>query len=652
MNTRCNCLSDATTRTSFGSARTGSLFSLRWLSQWRRTALSLAWVAYAALLTFLVYSALIQDLFGRPGALLDDILLLESAWIFIEQSWGWTDYLYVGLWVVAVAGFGTLLARYLKAVWQWGAQRNPRHVIVGGAVLSAYCLLSLSWFGVGRDDPLIQLQAKQVFNNWQRSQLVLATVDALNNTSLQSAARLAETIPVRRPDIFLFEVESYGATLWADDDYAVAREGLMRRVESELATLQLPMLSRFATSPVYGGGSWMSKASALSGMKIETHSTYSAWTKLASRYPHLIAYLNRQGYYTLAIQPASLSVAGLYDYDDVIVRSDLSYNGFFYGFGHVPDQWSLEYAFENHWSRGPRPRLFHFSAVSTHFAWESPPRITEDVAALEEPQPSFLETQPYYVELALTVPQGRKRDYFVTIAYEWELMLEAFRHRIEPGFIALIYGDHQPPFIAGGRGGNDVAVHVVTDIPDLPGPLATAGFTAGAESLGRGRPRKSSVSKRSILSSSASCRQKTGPHWNTAPTASPSQLCERGSYPPTALTEHSSQAASSPCARTMVLAPFAVDQAASFCSCHETVGRAVVPVSHVADDPVFQRFGTVRVVPTARTLSRWLRHFTMTTVTRFQALNAAVVSQLLPGLGLRTWTVDVDGVVVSTGLQP
>ena len=74
-------------------------------------------------------------------------------------------------------------------------------------------------------------------------------------------------------------------------------------------------------------------------------------------------------------------------------------------------------------------------------------------------------------------------------------------------------------------------------------------------------------------------------------------------------------------------------------------------VAYVADDPVFQRFGSVRVVPTARTLSRWLRHFTMPTVARLQALNAAVVSALLPGLGLRTWTVDVDGVVVSTGLQ-
>ena len=80
-------------------------------------------------------------------------------------------------------------------------------------------------------------------------------------------------------------------------------------------------------------------------------------------------------------------------------------------------------------------------------------------------------------------------------------------------------------------------------------------------------------------------------------------------------------------------------------------GRRLRHLAYVADDPIFQRFGNVRVVPTARTLSRWLRHFTMRTVTRFQALNAAVVRQLLPALGLRTWTVDVDGVVVSTGLQ-
>ena len=45
----------------------------------------------------------------------------------------------------------------------------------------------------------------------------------------------------------------------------------------------------------------------------------------------------------------------------------------------------------------------------------------------------------------------------------------------------MIFGDHQPPFITSAQGDHDVAVHVVTDIPDLPGPLAAAGFAAGGQ---------------------------------------------------------------------------------------------------------------------------------------------------------------------------
>ena len=41
----------------------------------------------------------------------------------------------------------------------------------------------------------------------------------------------------------------------------------------------------------------------------------------------------------------------------------------------------------------------------------------------------------------------------------------------------------------------------------------------------------------------------------------------------------------------------------------------------------------------------------MTTVARLQAINTAVVARVLATLGVRTWTIDVDGVVVSTGLQ-
>jgi hypothetical protein len=80
-------------------------------------------------------------------------------------------------------------------------------------------------------------------------------------------------------------------------------------------------------------------------------------------------------------------------------------------------------------------------------------------------------------------------------------------------------------------------------------------------------------------------------------------------------------------------------------------GRRLDHVGYVADDPVLLRFCRLKVLPTARSVSRWLTQFTMKTVERLQALNAAVIEQVIAGLRLHTVTVDVDGVVVSTGLH-
>ena len=80
-------------------------------------------------------------------------------------------------------------------------------------------------------------------------------------------------------------------------------------------------------------------------------------------------------------------------------------------------------------------------------------------------------------------------------------------------------------------------------------------------------------------------------------------------------------------------------------------GRRVRHLGFVQGDPVFERFCGLRRLPSARTVGRWLRQFTMETVGRLQSLNGAVIAHVVPGLGLRTLTVDVDGVVVSTGQQ-
>jgi hypothetical protein len=73
-------------------------------------------------------------------------------------------------------------------------------------------------------------------------------------------------------------------------------------------------------------------------------------------------------------------------------------------------------------------------------------------------------------------------------------------------------------------------------------------------------------------------------------------------------------------------------------------GRRLRHLAYVQVDPLFRRFAGVGCVPTARTASRRLKHFTMTTVDRLQLLNAGIVARVLPRLTLRTLTIDVDGV--------
>ncbi len=80
-------------------------------------------------------------------------------------------------------------------------------------------------------------------------------------------------------------------------------------------------------------------------------------------------------------------------------------------------------------------------------------------------------------------------------------------------------------------------------------------------------------------------------------------------------------------------------------------GRRLEHLKYLASDPLLHRFARVRAWPTARTASRWLKRFTMQTVDHLAALNAAVIAEILPRLALRNLTVDVDGTVVSTGLQ-
>lgn len=80
-------------------------------------------------------------------------------------------------------------------------------------------------------------------------------------------------------------------------------------------------------------------------------------------------------------------------------------------------------------------------------------------------------------------------------------------------------------------------------------------------------------------------------------------------------------------------------------------GRRLEHVGYLKGDPLVHRFAGLAHLPSARTVSRWLKNFRVASVKQLQRLNAELIAPIVRGLPLKTLTVDVDGTVISTGMQ-
>src|SRR5881628_3851274 len=77
--------------------------------------------------------------------------------------------------------------------------------------------------------------------------------------------------------------------------------------------------------------------------------------------------------------------------------------------------------------------------------------------------------------------------------------------------------------------------------------------------------------------------------------------------------------------------------------------RRLEHLRYLAGDPLLARFCGVARVPTAHTVSNWLKQFTRATLAPLIHLNRDLVIEAITKLKLPRLTIDVDGTVVSTG---
>jgi hypothetical protein len=80
-------------------------------------------------------------------------------------------------------------------------------------------------------------------------------------------------------------------------------------------------------------------------------------------------------------------------------------------------------------------------------------------------------------------------------------------------------------------------------------------------------------------------------------------------------------------------------------------GRRLRHLRYLEGDPLVLRFCGLRHLPTARTVGRWLAAVRARHLPRLQWVNALVAARAIRQTGQQRLTIDVDGSVVSTGLQ-
>lgn len=256
------------------------------------------------------------------------------------------------------------------------------------------------------------------------------------------------------PSLYLVVIESYGSVL-TTPPHRSSYNRFMARVEDTLGASGWHAATTRSEAPVFGGLSWLSAATLLLGTPVEHQPTFEVLQPTLSRYPHLVRLLRRQGYETGVLQPPvrsrpGMTVRNLYGFDRTFYLRDLDYRGPAYGWGIVPDQYSLAVAHEQFVAPAENPFFLFFETVAPHGpSWERPPPpLVEDPATLNaSPMPRTASGPSLPGRSSVTAetePPSQLERLFRHVRYDWRVLTEYLRTQAPPNSLVVVVGDHQP----------------------------------------------------------------------------------------------------------------------------------------------------------------------------------------------------------------
>ncbi|KUL47046.1 sulfatase [Streptomyces regalis] len=407
---------------------------------------------------------------ARPFDLVFDWVLLNDAADFLKDSLGRTGEVLavigVIVLVVAVLVVSALAVMRLADVLARHRPVAVRTTLVLGVVWIICFTLGMQFGGV---TVATKSYAQYLANRVQYVRDGLG--DAEDFKKQLPVDAFADTPPdqlltgLRGKDVMFTFIESYGRV--AIDDPAMAPEidATLKEGDARLKTAGFEARSGWLRSPVTGAGSWLAHSTFLSGLWIKNQQRYRTLT--TSDRATLTSYFQKSGAWrTVGIVPGvrkSWPEGKYFGLDHIYDSTHLGYQGPYFSWTPVPDQFSLE-SFQKleHGKKNREPIMAEIILASSHNPWSPIARMVDwddlgDGSVFHQIKKEGTDPKEVWKD-----SERVRTEYRRAIEYSIHSLTEWVERYGTDDTVLVFLGDHQPvPTVTAGSTSKDVPVTIV-----------------------------------------------------------------------------------------------------------------------------------------------------------------------------------------------
>ncbi|MFD4872304.1 sulfatase [Streptomyces sp. NPDC058420] len=288
---------------------------------------------------------------------------------------------------------------------------------------------------------------------------------------------------LRGKDVLFTFIESYGRVALDDPTMAPEMDKTLTAGDARLKAAGFSSRSAWLRSPVTGAGSWLAHSTFLSGLWIKNQQRYRTVT--TSTRATLTSYFQKTGAWrTVGIVPGvrkSWPEGKYFGLDNIYDSTHLGYQGPYFSWTPVPDQFSLE-SFEKleYGKKNRDPIMAEIILASSHNPW-SP--IAHTIPWNQLGDGTIFNQIKKEGTNPTEVWKSAKRvrtEYRKAIQYSVDSLTQWVQRYGNKNTVLVFLGDHQPvPTVTGGTADRDVPITIVAHDPKVLDKISSWGWTDG-----------------------------------------------------------------------------------------------------------------------------------------------------------------------------